>query len=176
MGTITRERATALVDEHLGDGLRARHSLFVGYLMKRLAGMLEEDAGLWEITGICHDLDFDATRSDRSRHGLVAAEWLKDDLPPVALLAIRSHDHRTGVVSKSRLADALKLADAIAVGEITAGRAAMAAALAAPDPDAAMRPILAQRPYLPDMILELAQKHAISLATLAEACGDAPPQ
>ncbi len=115
---ITREDAVVLLDKHLGDSLRARHSLFTGFLMKHLARMLDQPADLWEVTGICHDLDFDVTKADRSRHGLVTAEWLKDDLPDDALLAIQAHDHRTGVVSDTKLADGLKLADAVAIGEI----------------------------------------------------------
>jgi predicted hydrolase (HD superfamily) len=173
---ITREHALALVDKHLGSGLRARHSIFVGCLMKHLANTLDENAELWEIAGICHDLDFDVTTDDRSRHGMVAAEWLKDDLPAVALAAIRSHDHRTGVVSDTKLADALKLSDAIAIGEITAGRPAMVLALAQPDDGEAMRSALADRPYLPDMILKYSQKHEISLAAMADVCNAAPQQ
>ncbi len=144
--------------------------------MKHLANLLDEDAELWQITGVCHDLDFAETESDRSQHGLVAAEWLKSDLPPVALLAIQAHDHRTGVVSETRLADALKLADALAIGEITAGRQTMVSALAKPDHGAAMRSILRERPYLPDIILSYPKKLGISLVATADFCSAAPPQ
>ncbi|MCT7374062.1 hypothetical protein [Chelativorans salis] len=110
------------------------------------------------------------------RSSLVTAEWLKNDLPPVALLAIQAHDHRTGIVSETNLADALKLADAIAIGEITAGRQAMVSALAKPDNGAAMRSALTERPYLPRIILNLSQNHGISLAAMADVCSAAPPQ
>lgn len=173
---ITIERATPLLNEHLGKNLRARHSIHVGYLMRHLALMLDDDADLWEVTGICHDLDFDVTKADRSRHGMVTADWLEGELPPVALLAIQAHDHRTGIVSDSGLADALKLADAIAVGEITAGRPAMMSALAATDSETALRAILVKRPFLPGMIVGLAHKQRLSLTAIAEICTAAPPQ
>jgi len=119
---LSPTEANNLILFHLGDGLRARHSVFVGYVMDHLAKLLGEDHVHWEVTGLCHDLDFEVTAEDRSRHGLLAAEWLRDELPDVALVAIQSHDHRTGILSETKLALALKLADAIAVGELDVGR------------------------------------------------------
>lgn len=89
-----------------------------GHVMKHLAQVLDEDIALWEIVGICHDLDFGVTQEDRSRHGILSAHWLGNDLPPQALLGIRSHDHRMGVSSETPSADALKLADTLAVAEM----------------------------------------------------------
>ncbi|MHC1551280.1 hypothetical protein [Phyllobacterium sp. K27] len=144
--------------------------------MKQLANILNEDSVLWEITGICHDLDFDQTKADRRRHGMLAAEWLEQDLPPVALLAIQSHDHRTGVLSDTTLADALKLADALAVGELDIGRSAMLEALASGEPIASLDHALAQRPYLAPMILDNANKLSISTLAMARLWDGAPRQ
>jgi hypothetical protein len=173
---ITIDEANSLLAQHLGDGIRARHSIFVGYLMKQLANLLNEDSVLWQITGICHDLDFDQTKEDRRRHGILAAEWLEQDLPPVALLAIQSHDHRTGVLSDTTLADALKLADALAVGELNIGRRAMLEALASGDPIACLDQALVQRPFLTPMILDNANKLSISPLAMAKLWYGAPGQ
>jgi hypothetical protein len=173
---ITIDNAKRLLARHLGDGIRARHSIFVGYLMKQLADLLNEDSVLWEITGICHDLDFDRTKTDRRRHGMLAAEWLEHDLPSVALLAIQSHDHRTGVLSDTALADALKLADALAVGELDIGRSAMLEALACGDPIACLNQALVQRPYLTPMILDNANKLSIQPLAMAKLWDGAPGQ
>lgn len=173
---ITINDATDLLAEHLGDSVRARHSVFVGYLMRHLAGIIGEDPLLWEITGLCHDLDFVQTKWDRSRHGMLTAEWLEGDLPGVALLAIQSHDHRTGVRADSPLADALKLADAVAVGELDIGRDAMLAALGSGEPIVSLTEVLVQRPYLTRLILDHAHKLSISALAIVEICEGAPQQ
>ena len=82
--------------------------------MRKLAKQLGEDADLWEVVGICHDFDEEVTRADRSKHGLLTAEWLADDLPVAALDAIKAHDHRTGFVSDTPLAgkESFKIATA----------------------------------------------------------------
>jgi urease gamma subunit len=173
---LSLEEANNMVLTHLGEGLRARHSVFVGHVMAHLARMLGEDQLLWELTGLCHDLDFEATFNDRSRHGLRAAEWLENDLPNVALLAIQSHDHRTGITSDTTLALALKLADAVAVGELDVGRGAVVEALrAAPSLDR-LEQTLSARPCLPLLIVKSAAKLSISLEDVASICLTAPRQ
>jgi HD superfamily phosphodiesterase len=173
---LSTEEANRLILVHLGQSSRARHSVFVGFLMARLATLLGEDHVLWEITGLCHDLDFEATADNRSRHGLLAAEWLEDDLPNVALSAIRSHDHRTGIISDTVLALALKLADAVAVGELDIGRDAMLAALSAASPINRLEEALSARPYLPQLITQPAVELSIPLAAVASMCRTAPVQ
>ena len=173
---LSIKEANILIQEHLGEGLRARHSVFVGFLMAGLAPMLGEDPVLWEVTGLVHDLDFDATAADRSRHGLLTAEWLRDDLPDVSLSAIRSHDHRTGIVSKTALALALKLADAVAVGELDIGRQGMVEALGAASPIDRLEEALSARPYLPKLIIQPATELSIPFEAVASICQTAPEQ
>ncbi|WEJ56718.1 HD domain-containing protein [Devosia sp. FJ2-5-3] len=173
---LSIREANILIQEHLGEGLRARHSVFVGFLMARLAPMLGEDSMLWEVIGLVHDLDFDATAGDRSRHGLLTAEWLEDDLPDVALLAIRSHDHRTGIISETALALALKLADAVAAGELDIGREGMVEALSAASPIDRLEEVLSARPYLPKLIVQPATELLIPLEAVASICRTAPEQ
>lgn len=168
--------ANNLIRFHLGEGLRARHSVFVGYVMAHFAKLLGEDPVLWEVTGLCHDLDFEVTADDRSQHGLLAAEWLRDDLPDVALGAIQSHDHRTGISSDTKLALALKLGDAIAVGELNVGRDSMMMALSAASPLERLEETLTDRPYLPKLISRPANQLSISLASVASICQAAPRQ
>lgn len=76
---ITLERARAAVSEHLGASRRAVHSIVVGHAMRNLAERLGADTDLREIVRLCHDLDYFATAQDRSRHGVLVANWLKDD-------------------------------------------------------------------------------------------------
>jgi len=94
------------------------HSLMVSAIMRRLAERLGENAEEWEIVGLLHDLDYDQTRNDMSKHGIVASEILKGKLPETCLYAIKCHDYRTGFKPKSKLDKALIIADTlVAVAE-----------------------------------------------------------
>jgi len=128
------------------------------------------------VTGYCHDLDYFVTQNDPTRHGMLTAEWLQDDLPDVALAAIRAHDYRTGVRSETSLADALKLADAVAVAELSVGRESLVSALGSDNPGEALRSRLRDRPYLTPMIVDLSDKTGVSLPELGSACSLAPSQ
>ena len=94
---------------------RYMHGLAVGRIMAALAEALEEDAGLWETVGLLHDLDYEQTREERSRHGVAAARVLEGRLTEEALHAIASHDHRSGVEPETLLDHSLRLADALAL-------------------------------------------------------------
>ena len=166
--------ASALVARQLGDTPRARHSIFVGHVMRHLAGATGHDAGLWYVTGLVHDLDYFETAEDRSRHGLLAAEWLANELPEPALDAIRAHDHRTGVTASTPIACALKLADALAIVMESLGNDA-GHLLSRPDAAALLTARLATRPYLVPMLVDNAATLGLDLDALARMLSDAPP-
>ncbi|MGY2052894.1 HD domain-containing protein [Methylobacterium sp. JK268] len=168
-------QADGLVAKHLRNGGRAAHSRVVGCLMRSLAGGFDGDPDLWDVVGLCHDLDYYVTEHDRTRHGLVTAAWLSGDLPAEALLAIAAHDPRTGTRCRTMLADALRLADSFAVVDAVMGRAATVALGRSGDPlDLATR--LAARPYLVGTILQTSNRHGVPVAVLAQACAQAPLQ
>lgn len=166
--------ATALVARQLGDTPRARHSIFVGHVMRRLAAATGHDAGLWYVTGLVHDLDYFETAEDRSRHGMLAAEWLSGELPEPALEAIRAHDHRTGVSAFTPLAHALRLADALAIVMDSVGSDA-GHLLGRPDAIGLLTARLATRPYLVPMLVDNAAALGLTLDTLVPILSDAPP-
>ena len=159
--------ARRLIDTHLGATPRAAHSVLVGKLMRGLALARGVEPALWEVTGLCHDLDFEAVNGDWSQHGLVAAAWLEDDLPVEALDAIRAHDHRTGLTSDTLVAHGLKLADALAVANDQVGEHL---GLLLQSKPGELKSRLHDRPYLSVMIRENATSLGISptqLATIA---------
>jgi hypothetical protein len=139
--------------------------------MRRLAVLLGGDAGLWEIVGLCHDLDFLVTSGDWSRHGLLTVEWLGDRIPADARAAIASHDHRTGVQSDTLLADMLKLADALAVIDQRAGRGVLAD-LHDRNPYPVLRKRLGDRPYLADILERCAGRHNLPFACIVKVMGE----
>jgi hypothetical protein len=167
--------ADALVERHLGGTPRAAHSRFIGHLMRCLAEILEANADLWEVVGLCHDLDFLETSTDPSRHGLLTIEWLAGSLPEVARQAIAAHDHRTGVQAETQLADMLKVADAVAVIDHSLGRGALCAVNAA-DAYPALRSRLGDRSFLCDIVQRRANKHHLSFARIVACVSVLPPQ
>ncbi|HEV2508077.1 HD domain-containing protein [Bosea sp. (in: a-proteobacteria)] len=167
--------AEELVAQHLGDAPRANHSRVVAHVMRKLAEALSEPVELWEVVGLCHDLDFFAIQGDWSRHGPMAVEWLGDRIPLEAQQAIAAHDHRTGIVADSRLADSLKAADAITVIDEKLGRPALRAIDTA-SPYAELRTKLGRRSYLADMAEHYAQKHELPFERLVETIVEAPTQ
>jgi hypothetical protein len=167
--------ADVLVERHLGDTPRAAHSRLVANLMRRLAGIFAADADLWEVVGLCHDLDFFQTASDSSRHGLLTVEWLADGIPEEARQAIAAHDHRTGVQAETLLADMLKAADAVAVIDQRLGRRVLCG-VDQVDPYPAMRSQLGKRSYLCDILQRQVAKHGLPFARIVECVAAAPSQ
>ncbi len=110
---ITREEALELLRAHVSDEKLIKHMLAVEAIMRALARRLGEDEELWGLTGLLHDLDYEETKDDFSRHGLRSAEMLEGKLPEEGLHAIRAHNDRTGVQPETKLDFALRASDAL---------------------------------------------------------------
>ena len=48
-----------------------KHSLAVEVCMKKLAKKLGQNTEIWGVTGLLHDLDYEDTKDDFSKHGFV---------------------------------------------------------------------------------------------------------
>jgi predicted hydrolase (HD superfamily) len=164
---LSAEDADVLVSQYLAATPRAIHTRFVAYLMRQLAGTFAADADLWEVVGLCHDLDFFQTCDNRNQHGLLTVQWLGDRLPAEAHLAIASHDHRTGVQADTLLADALKIADVLAVIDARLGRNVLREVNGS-DTLAALRSRLLARAYLCDMLERYTKKHGLSVSRMID--------
>ena len=89
---MEREEALALMREKVSNQNLRKHMLATEAVMQRLAVKLGEDASLWGLAGLLHDLDYDQTANDFPRHGLMTAEMLEGtDVPEEAVYAIKSH-------------------------------------------------------------------------------------
>ncbi len=108
---ISRKEASGLIK----GTSRCSHALAVSAMMKALARRLGKNEELWELVGLLHDLDYDVTRSDMSKHGLVSAKMLRGRLPEHELYAIKAHDYRTGFKPRTSLDCALVATDTLAV-------------------------------------------------------------
>jgi len=108
---MEREDALRLIEK----SSRRGHSLLVSRLMVELSYAHGEDVTKWEMAGLLHDLDYNATVDDRGRHGVEAAEALSGLLDDVIIHAIKSHDHRSGYEPSSLMDHSLRFADAVSI-------------------------------------------------------------
>jgi putative nucleotidyltransferase with HDIG domain len=93
---LTREEALGLLNAHVRTEKLIKHCLATEAVMRRLALRLNEDEETWGLVGLIHDLDFDETKDDMSRHTLVAAVILRScGVPEEYVGAIVSHCEST---------------------------------------------------------------------------------
>lgn len=119
---ITREEAVAMLEERLSNLNLRRHCLATGAIMRSLAGRLgrSDQADLWEVTGILHDLDYEETADDPARHGTVTCSILAGRLPEESMHAILSHNAENNGSSRDTLLDSVLTASECVTGLVTA--------------------------------------------------------
>lgn len=117
---ITRDQALALLREHLRNENLVKHSIATEAIMRRVARDRGEDEALWGLTGLLHDLDYEDTVEDFSKHGIVSTEQLADVLPEDALHAISAHNGENNGIARSSEFDHLLAASENLTGLIAA--------------------------------------------------------
>jgi len=118
---LTRDEAYALLTKHVPEHNLIMHSLESEAVLAALAAHLGQNATLWGLTGLLHDLDYATTKDNPARHGLDSAELLAGLLPEEAVQAIRAHNaEHTGVQPQSQLDFALRCGETV-TGLIHAG-------------------------------------------------------
>ncbi len=79
---ITREKALAILDEHIKNKNLTKHCLAVEAAMRGLYQYLYKDHNQteedkWALVGLMHDADWEETRGDYDLHTRKTVEWLK---------------------------------------------------------------------------------------------------
>jgi len=110
---MNRPEALELLKEHLHNENLVKHCIAVGAIMRGLAQHFGEDDNLWELAGLLHDIDYDQTKDNHEKHGLIALEILEDKVPQQILDVIPTHNDLTGFKRKKKIDFALAAADAI---------------------------------------------------------------
>lgn len=124
---MTREQALQLLNEHISNQNLIRHNLAVGFIMRALAEKFGENTEDWELAGMLHDLDWEKTKDDPTKHTVVAKEILEQtDLNPEIINAIYVHNHTHKLTPQTLLEKTLYCVEELS-GLITA------AALVQPD-------------------------------------------
>jgi len=71
-----------------------KHCLAVSAIMEKLAKYFKEDEREWRIAGLLHDIDYEITKENPKKHGILAEEILRKEIPSISskiLRAIRRH-------------------------------------------------------------------------------------
>lgn len=111
---INRQQAWELLNEKVESVNLIRHSLASEAIMRALAERLGKDVDQWGIAGLLHDLDFEQTRDDPCRHGLMTALVLANrGVAPEVIHAVKSHNQETGIRRETALDFGLASAETI---------------------------------------------------------------
>lgn len=112
--TALHEKGMRFLQEKLLSPNLRRHCFAVEAIMRELARHYGEDAELWGLAGLMHDVDYEEVKEDLSRHSLLGAQWLEDlGFPPEAVKAVRVHNEAHGELAQTRMENALIFADAV---------------------------------------------------------------
>ena len=116
---MDRIEALAIVNEHVKNENLIRHMLAVEAAMRFYARKFSEDEGVWGLTGLLHDFDWEVHPS-LEEHPQNGAPILRErGVPEEIVRAILSHADHTGVPRQTVMERALFACDEI-TGLITA--------------------------------------------------------
>lgn len=98
---MTKEEAIKLLGERLKNTNLFKHCLATEACLRELAKKFGEDEEIWALAGLLHDIDYEETNADPTRHGLVGADFLTTmSLPPEIIQAVKVHSGHLPAVSK----------------------------------------------------------------------------
>jgi predicted hydrolase (HD superfamily) len=85
----TRQEAQKLLEEHVADAYQRYHARMVATAMDGYAKIFGEDADLWYITGLLHDIDFE---KHPETHPAESLQWFKEwEFPEELSHAVEAH-------------------------------------------------------------------------------------
>ena len=79
--------------------------------MKRLAEYFKEDVDKWGLTGLLHDVDYEKTKENPEKHGLISIEILNGMVDDEILNAIKCHNEMLGFERNTLIDKALFCTD-----------------------------------------------------------------
>lgn len=109
-----------LVRENVSNGNLIKHMLATEAVMRALARHFGGDEELWGLAGLLHDIDYEITKNDAARHGLVGADLLaQQGVDPAIVYAVKAHNEALGYPRVSLMDRCLYAGEAL-TGLITA--------------------------------------------------------
>lgn len=93
---ISRDEVLSLLGKHVTSENLMKHMFATEAVMRKLAERLGEVPERWGLVGLSHDIDFDETKNEPTKHTLVGAEILRaQGVPEEYVKAIVSHNEKT---------------------------------------------------------------------------------
>ena len=112
MGEVSRDDAWTLVTEWVDSDSLRKHLLGVEACMRAYARKWDEDEGLYAVTGLVHDLDYERHPDLDTGHPRYALEELERlEYPQEIIDAVAGHADFLGVPRETRLAKTLYAVD-----------------------------------------------------------------
>jgi predicted hydrolase (HD superfamily) len=93
---MTRDEAISILHAHVQNVNLRRHCYAVGVAMRALSQRLGGDPDSWEVLGILHDADWEATKETPEQHTIKTIEWLKETeiTEGPIIRALQSHNRK----------------------------------------------------------------------------------
>lgn len=111
---LNRKEAYELLRKNLHTENLIKHSLAVEAILQATAKRLGEDEQLWGLAGLLHDLDYDFTKNEPSRHSQITVRVIEGLIPEEGINAIKAHNYQyTAQVPQTYLDKSLIAADAV---------------------------------------------------------------
>ena len=100
---ISRDKAIALVNEHIENPNMIKHCLASEAVLGALADHLGEDREKWAMAGLLHDLDIEMTNADLNVHGRETVRMLTEEgVDPEIVEAIGLHNEKSAGEKRSK--------------------------------------------------------------------------
>ncbi len=94
---MDRTEALELVVANVKNANLVKHMLATEAMMRALARHFGEDEEKWGLAGLLHDVDYEATEDDFSKHGLVGSQMLLErGVDPEIARAVMVHNETLG--------------------------------------------------------------------------------
>ncbi|NLC06702.1 MAG: HDIG domain-containing protein [Syntrophomonadaceae bacterium] len=118
---VSRDEAYKLLCEQVSGENLINHMLAAEAVMRRLARHFGEDEDTWGLVGLLHDIDYDLTKDDPTRHGILGSEILAEKGYPAEIVrAVKAHNEYHLSPREQRIDQALLATDPT-TGLIVAG-------------------------------------------------------
>jgi len=107
---MTREQALTILKQYTKNENLIRHALAVEAVMKKMAEHFgkTDDIEKWTLAGLLHDMDWELTKNEPTRHGALAAEILaKEGFDQEIIRAVKVHNHMLGLPLETLMEKAL---------------------------------------------------------------------
>lgn len=109
---MTRQTAYQILIKYLKNPVLLKHSLATEAAMRSLAPYFGEDVETWGITGLLHDADYDKSKGNPDKHGLLLSKLEPNSIPGTVEHAINAHNFEfTHIQPNSKLDWALLICD-----------------------------------------------------------------